>query len=106
MGEALKTAWLWTIENAKQARFILLTDGMPTDMTREEILNMAKEHPNIPIDTVGIGSGTFSYDPEFLKNLSRITGGMFSEAGSVKMLAETIKKLSPAERPLLGTVKE
>jgi len=46
----------------------------------------------------------FDYDPEFLKSLSSITGGMFCETDTVKLLADTIKQLSPAERPLLGTI--
>lgn len=104
MGEALNFAWCWARSNAKSARFILLTDGQANDMPKDQILSMAKENNSIPIDTVGIGEGTHDYDPVFLQNLSRITGGMFSAASSVKLLADTIKKLSPQERPLLGTV--
>jgi len=106
MGEALQFAWNWVRSNAKSARFILLTDGMANDMPKEQIISMAKENKSIPIDTVGIGQGTFDYDPDFLQNLSSITGGIFSAARSVRLLADTIKKLSPQERPLLGTVKE
>lgn len=106
MGEALKTAWSWVKGNATSARFILLTDGQANVMPKEIILSLARENTNIPIDTVGIGQGTGDYDPEFLKQLSAITGGMFSVASSIQLLATTIKKLSPKERPLLGTVKE
>lgn len=106
MGEALKTAWIWVKGNATSARFILLTDGQANYMPKEIILSLARENTNIPIDTVGIGQGTGEYDPEFLKQLSAITGGMFSAADSVKLLATTIKKLSPKERPLLGTVNK
>jgi len=105
MGRALNFAWNWVRDNAKSARFILLTDGQANDMPKEQILNMAKENSNIPIDTVGIGEGTFDYDPIFLQALSSITGGIFSAASSVKLLADAIKKLSPQNRPLLGTVK-
>lgn len=108
---ALDTAWSWVRINANQARFILLSDGCPTDSTSEELLRMASEHRSIPIDTVGIGRydphdrlNMFSYDRDFLVELSNLTGGIFSEVGSVQLLGETIKKLSPHKRPLLGTV--
>jgi len=110
MRRALETAWQWTMHNAKQARFILLSDGCPTDSGTEDILRLAKEYSTIPIDTVGVGSTINSnawfpgYNPEFLRELSRITGGEFFEVGSVKLLGETIKRISPAERPLLGPV--
>jgi Mg-chelatase subunit ChlD len=106
MGSALKMSWEWIRSSANEARIILLSDGEPNDMPKDVILNCAREVRNIPIDTVGIGSATSSYDPTFLRELSRITGGTFSEAGSSIYLAETIKKLSPANRPLLGTVKK
>ena len=106
MGKGLIIAWDWVEHNARQARFIMLTDGLPTDMTQLGILELARKNSSIPIDTVGIGTGTHSYDPVFLVALSSITGGLFVEAGTVKLLADTIKKLSPAERPLLGPVKE
>ena len=106
MGKALQFAWSWARSNAKQARFILLTDGQGNDMPKEAILEMARANLSIPIDTVGIGSGLFDYDPEFLKTLSSITGGMFVEVNTVKLLSDTIKKLSPSERPLLGTVEK
>jgi len=102
MGKALTDAWNWVKSNARQARFILLSDGMPTDITETAILDLAEKNSTIPIDTVGIGAGSYSYNPAFLSELSRITGGMFVEAGSVKMLAETILSLAPANRPLLG----
>lgn len=108
MKSALEKAWQWVQVHAKQARFVMLSDGEPTDSLKEDILGLAKENSNIPIDTVGIGAGPYmgGYDSEFLKKLSDITGGVFVEADSVKLLAETILKLSPAERPLLGTVKK
>ena len=103
LGQALKIAWEWSKTYSKEARFIVLSDGRPNDMNPDDILNMVKECRSIPIDTVGIGSGnSSSYDPIFLRTLSEITGGIFSEASSVQMLSDTIKRLSPAERPLLG----
>jgi len=104
MMHTLVTAWEWVRINAKQARFILISDGVPTDSSTGAILNTANK--SIPIDTVGIGNeGSYGYDKEFLQELSRITGGIFTEALSVKMLAEAILKLSPSVRPLLGEVK-
>ena len=105
MGEALQMAWAWVKIYAKQARFIVLTDGMPNDLPKDAILALAKENASIPIDCVGIGTG-YDYDPDFLRMLSSITGGTFCEAATVKLLTDTILKLSPAQRPLLGTVKE
>jgi len=103
MLRALTIAWDWIGAHANQARLVLLSDGCPTDASTESILSFAKDHASIPIDTVGIGSvDSYSYDEAFLKELSRITGGMFCRAHSIKMLATTIRELSPAQRPLLG----
>ena len=106
MGRALEFAWRWIKDNVSQCRIVLLSDGMPTDMSTETILNLARDNASIPIDTVGIGSGDWGYDPEFLRMLSEITGGVFSQAGSVAQLVDTVMRLSPEARPLLGTVKE
>lgn len=106
MGQALQLAWKWINDYAKYARIILFSDGLPTDMTKEAMLDMAKQNSNIPVDTVGIGSGSYSYDPTFLRMLSHITGGVFQQAGSVAQLVDTVKLLSPEARPLLGKVKE
>jgi len=100
----LQLSWEWIRHNTKQARIIVLTDGEPTDAPKNAILEMVSQHSNIPIDTIGIGKGGFGYDPIFLAELSRITGGIFAEAGSVAILSDIIKALSPVNRPLLGTV--
>jgi hypothetical protein len=107
MQKALNVAWTWARQNVKEARFILITDGCPTDSTPDDILNVARDYKSIPVDTVGIGRGhdSFSYDPIFLKRLSDLTGGMFVEATSPQMLLDTIQQLSPAQRPLLGNAK-
>ena len=107
MGQALELAWSWVKGHAKEARFILLSDGEPNDMSKEQILERVSQNRSIPIDVVGIGSPNgFSYDPNFLRQISTITGGMFSEADNIRLLADTIKKLSPVERRLLGKVQE
>ncbi len=103
MLHALETAWSWSQQHCKAARFILMSDGCP-DSSTNGILYIANEHKNIPIDTIGIGYQSFEYDPIFLRQLSSITGGMFSEAGTVKQLANTILSLSPKNRLLLGTI--
>lgn len=103
---ALKVAWDWARHNAKQARFIMLTDGSPTDARTGEILDSVRENCSIPIDTVGIGEkDSYDYDPDFLREISRITGGIFTEAHTIKLLSTAIRELSPTNRPLLGTVK-
>ena len=109
MGAALNLAWSCARTQAKEARFVLLSDGKPNDMPQDTILSMVAECNQIPIDTVGIGEKNThsiwsSYDPEFLMKISSLTKGIFSEAFSVAKLSETIKKLSPAERPLLGKI--
>jgi hypothetical protein len=106
MMEGLNTSWRWVKEHASNARFIMLSDGEPTDSSKDEILDMAKLNKTIPIDTVGIGtrSSYGGYDPTFLRKLSEITGGMFVEAYSVKVLSDTILTLAPSNRPLLGPV--
>jgi len=107
IGAALKFAWDWLRSNAKQARIILISDGCPTDMEDDEILGMALERKSIPIDTVGVGArGNVEYNPEFLRRLSELTGGVFCEVSTVRTLLDTILQLSPAQRPLLGPARE
>lgn len=88
MLEALKEGW-----NTNRQHFILATDGQPTDASSEEILDHAREHKDIPIDTIGIGDSSWGYDPEFLKELSKITGGRFNSVDDPLMLSELIDTL-------------
>lgn len=104
LGLGLQTAWKFIRENAISSRIILITDGEPTDMSKSAIIEMAKNNSSIPIDTVAIGQGS-NYDPVFLRQLSEVTRGIFCEASTAGKLASIITKLSPAQRPLLGTVK-
>lgn len=104
---ALHQAWDWLRRRAPKGRIILISDGLPnTGGTPEQILEEAPKH-GVPIDTIGIGKAgsLFSYSPEFLRRLADLTGGCFTEVGDVGKLAEAIKALSPAERPLLGEPK-
>ena len=97
---ALKEAWFWVGSYANQARFILISDGCPTDAFPEVILSEAGNYHSIPIDTISVGSDTF--DEKFLTGLSEITGGIFCRAHSVELLALNIYQLSPNQRPLFG----
>lgn len=104
---ALHQAWDWLKRRALKGRIIVISDGLPNQGGGpDEVLNEAPRH-GVPIDCVGIGKGesAFSYDPVFLKRLAELTGGCFTEVSEVEKLAETIKALSPVERPLLGQPK-
>ena len=49
---------------------------------------------DIPIDTIGIGNlNGHNYDPEFLRELSRITGGRFTGVDEPLKLTSVIKHL-------------
>lgn len=104
---ALRQAWDWLKRRALKGRIIVISDGMPNEGgSPEEILGEAPKH-GVPIDCIGVGKGEsfFSYDPVFLRRLAELTGGCFTEVSEVEKLAEAIKALSPAERPLLGQPK-
>jgi len=113
MKRALETAWGWVRINADQARFILITDGCPTDCTEEDLIEIVKRHSKIPIDTIGIGSLSHdqslwsygSFNEKLLQTISEITGGVYSRVSDVSSIIDTIVKLSPTNRPLLGPAK-
>ena len=73
--------------------------------SESETLGDVEKFSGIPIDTVGIGAGSTWYDPELLRKISEITGGIFCEVDNVEALAKTILQLAPTNRPLLGTIK-
>lgn len=104
---ALHQAWDWLRRRAQKGRVIVISDGLPNEGGGpDEILDEASKH-GVPIDCIGVGKGRsfFSYDPTFLRRLAELTGGCFTEVSEVEKLAEAIKALSPAERPLLGQPK-
>jgi len=105
MMTGLKMAWNWIRLQSKGCRIILISDGEPTDASKHVILEAATMNKNVPIDTVGIGDSSLysGYDPIFLRRISGITGGIFCEAHTIKQLMTVIHKLSPVERPLLGS---
>ena len=115
MWKALSMAYDWIERRAKRARIIVITDGQPTDASPGEILEKANR--GIPVDSIFVGTGDEASAPlffreelavigeRFLKKLSELTGGCFSRVTEVEKLAEAIKALSPAERPLLAQPK-
>jgi uncharacterized protein YegL len=106
MKGALQMAWDWSKINAQKVRFILITDGFPTDCrTDGDILSLCFANKTIPIDTIGVGSNKQNYDEKFLRKICEITGGVFSKVNSVNTLTDTLVMLSPEKRLLLGTTK-
>lgn len=89
MSTALHEGW-----SQEPAHIVLLTDGDPTDATREEILADVRLHPKPPIDTIGISEHNMQgYSKEFLQEISRLTGGRFMGVGDPIQLTQTLKHL-------------
>lgn len=88
MLEALNEVWAHSYKH-----IILGTDGHP-DSGPQPILNAAMHHTDIPIDTIGIGEhGGGGYDPDFLRELARITGGRFTDCGEPIRLTSIVQDL-------------
>lgn len=75
MYEALRRAY-----DGYPDKIVLATDGEPTDRSKSEILRMAAEQ-EIPVCTLGIGTGEYDFDEEFLQELARVTGGTYDRVG-------------------------
>lgn len=89
MHAALQESWA---QNA--AHVILMSDGEPTDAGNETILIDAAQHKDTPVDTIGIGNkGGGGYDPEFLRELARLTGGRFTDCGEPIQLTNIVEQL-------------
>lgn len=95
MGSALIEAW-----GRNPRQIILATDGHPTDYQNFQVLDMARqwveEHAEpCPIDTIGIGDAGYgsSYDPNFLRELSAITGGTFTDCNQPIKLSQVMEDL-------------
>ena len=93
MGQALIEAWS---RNPRQ--IILATDGHPTDMNEHQVLDMARQWVRdhvepCPIDTIGIGDGNRGYNPDFLRELSAITGGTFTDCNQPIKLSQVMEDL-------------
>ena len=107
MGQALDVAYAWLKDHSKQARIILISDGEPNDTPKNMILQTVKENNTLPIDCIGVGTAnTHSYDPDFLRKICNITGGIFTEIGTTEQLCHALVYLSPINRPMLGTVSK
>lgn len=101
----LREAWKWSTDYANKARFVLVSDGQPTDASNSTILSECQMHRTLPIDTIGVGNNQSGYDEAFLKEVSRITGGIFSRVNSIGSLTNSLIELSPEKRLMLGTTK-
>lgn len=89
MATALEETWSRNVKH-----ILLLTDGQPTDADESEILELAKSHAGVPIDTVGIGTRDgYGYNPNFLRELSRITGGKYNACNEPMSLPNVVEDL-------------
>uniref|UniRef100_A0A6M3KAE6 Putative von Willebrand factor A domain-containing protein n=1 Tax=viral metagenome TaxID=1070528 RepID=A0A6M3KAE6_9ZZZZ len=99
MLKALFEAW-----HRQVAHMVLLTDGQPTDASEERIIQEAQNHKDVPIDTIGLGDqGVANYHPDFLRMLSHVTGGKFTDVGEpVRLTAVLETLLIEAQRGVLS----
>jgi len=95
MGSTHMLAGLEEAWTTKPHHMVLMTDGHPTDANEDDILARVRVHKDIPIDTVGIGDkgSVRSYRPEFLRQISDITGGRFFDIGDPIKLTSTLQHL-------------
>ena len=87
MLDALLAGW-----DDSASHIILLTDGHP-DQSESEILNHVRAHSTTPIDTIGIGSERNAYNVDFLKEISKLTGGRFNSVTEPLLLSEVMSDL-------------
>lgn len=93
MGKALIVAW-----DMETEKIILITDGQPTDMSKEKVLEKAKEYSYVPIHIIGIGEpgeGKEDLDEMFLRRLAGITGGSYTrlEIKEIQLLDQKVQYL-------------
>lgn len=96
MLDALKAAWSDSADH-----IVLLTDGQP-DQDESEILKHVRNNSHTPIDTIGIGSSRYSYNVDFLKEISNITGGRFNSVNEPLLLSQVMTKLLQIEASTSG----
>lgn len=87
-------------DKSRSHRVVLMSDGMPTqsmNMIFDEVKKTYAEK-GIPIDTVAFGMDA---DKDFLRELSRMTGGKFQEASDMASLIRSFKLLETRARGLL-----
>ena len=100
MLEALEEAW----NTPNLTQIVLMSDGQP-DRGPEAILEAAKHHLDTPIDTVGIGDqGKLDFNPEFLQELARLTGGRYYDCSEPIHLTATVQAL--LDSPPKGKISE
>lgn len=92
----------WGALHKVPRRIILITDGVPTDATQEEIISEARSRS---VEIMAIGIPGAEYDSGFLKQLAEATGGQFAEAGDPLSLSKALKAATPTERAMLGSGK-
>lgn len=89
MLNALRETW-----QCNPRHIILITDGLPTDASEDEILNVANIYKDIPIDTIGISDyGRRGFNARFLEELSTLTGGKFNDCSKPFELTFIIETL-------------
>lgn len=82
MYEALHVAYITGAD-----KIIMITDGQPTDASKDSILRLAEEK-KVPIHCVALPG---SVDREFLEELCRVSGGgSFQEVHNMKFLSNTL----------------
>ena len=85
---ALRAVW-----NEEPTHIILITDGMPTDCSTDELLHNAEAYKHIPIDTIGISEEGYPCDYSFLQQLSKLTGGSYNSCTDTLKLSYTVQEL-------------
>jgi uncharacterized protein YegL len=83
-------------------RIVLMSDGHPTDASKEEIWRQVGEacQYDVVIDTVAFGE---SANRDILGRIAKETGGVMLEADDADQLVQVFKKLDTPERGLLGS---
>jgi hypothetical protein len=78
--EALRTAYEYDVDT-----ILLLSDGAPSrsasgaydDALAQQIYQLCREHPTIPVNTIGLGNYFDQEMSTFLRTVAEITGGAF-----------------------------
>jgi len=94
MGSTHMLSALYEGWSSNPDHIVLITDGQPTDSSTSELLQEVRLHLTPPIDTIGIGDKHGrNYNPDFLKEISRLTGGRFIDVDEPIQLTQKLKFL-------------
>ena len=94
--DPLREGWL-----TEPASMVLLSDGYP-DGGAQEILDLVRQHPHPPIDTVAISTwADNSCDKDLLRQIASMTGGKFHDVGDPLQLTQTMHLLLDYRREQL-----